>query len=101
MCTEPDFSVADIRRYARRNPWASPYDLKLLKGVIRTYAYGIIGRYGDANPCKESVRKTWNFFTAGWARLYTAIPVDICSSVTNVRLPFVRNTIDVNQLLVH
>jgi len=69
-----------------RDPEPSPYDLISLKDFIRKVAYGIDGVEGIDVPGSETVRKTWNNFTAAFQRLHpeNPIPRGIASSVTQV-----------------
>lgn len=52
-------------RYAQTHPDADPYDLKPLKGFVRTIAYGIDDIYGDPKADEKTVLQYWKDFTAG------------------------------------
>ena len=44
-----------LNRYAQHHPGADLYDLEILKGFVRTMAYGIDDAYGDPKAGEKTV----------------------------------------------
>jgi hypothetical protein len=75
-----------FRKVHQRYSEPSPYDLISLKDIVWKLAYGIDGEEGIDVLDPETVRKTWNKFTAAFQHLHPEDPIlrGIASSVTQV-----------------
>ena len=80
----PDYASTDAHRFNKAYPEASTDDLTWMKRFVRAMAIGIDGAEGNVAPCKETVRKYWNAFTAEHRRRHAPIPRDVADSITQV-----------------